>query len=165
MAHVRRNGIWAAGLAVALLAAAPAGARTEHLVTITANGTGTALVHPSNRKSNTSIVAAVKKAQKIANERAFEDAREYAHDFAKEAGRKIIRLVSISDVQANIGYYGGGYGGGSDSGPFGPNKYCGVVRVRVGKFVRGQRPTFKKERRCFVPRRAYKTLTLTYLAK
>ena len=160
---VRRNGIWAAGLTVALLAATPAVARTEHLVSITANGTGTARVHPSNRKSNSSIVAAVKKAQKIANERAIEEGREYAHDYAKEAGRKIVRLVSISDVQVNNGYFG--YGGGSSTGPFGPNKYCGIVRVRVGKFVRGQRPTFKKERRCFVPRSVYKTLTMTYLAK
>jgi antitoxin (DNA-binding transcriptional repressor) of toxin-antitoxin stability system len=148
------------GLATAVLAAAPAVAQTGHPITITATGTGVARVQPKNRKSNASIAAAVKKADKIANQRAFQEGRETAHAYARAAGRRLVRLVSVSDVQTSPFY-----GGGQYFGPFGPNRYCGKVRVRVGKFVRGQKPTFKKVRRCFVPRFETRTLTLTYQAR
>lgn len=158
---MRRNGVWAAGLTIALLVAAPAAAHTGRSIRITATGTGVARVDPTNRKSNASIVAAVKAARKIANQRAFQEGRENAHAYARAAGRKLVRLISVSDVQSSPFYGLGPYGGG----PFGPNRYCGMVRVRVRPPVTGQRPTFKRVRRCLVPRFASLNLVLTYLAR
>src|SRR5207248_1695307 len=98
-------------------------------------------------------------ADKIAVKRAFRDGHQYALQFARAAGLKLGGLISVTDDGSGSDGYYGGYGS-----PFGPNKYCGKVRVPVGKPVDGQKPTFKKVRRCFVPSFITHALTLTYAA-
>ncbi|MBV8911574.1 MAG: hypothetical protein JOZ05_00890, partial [Acetobacteraceae bacterium] len=58
----------------------------------------------------------------------------------------------------------GFYGPGQLAGPFGPGRYCGTVRQVVGRPVKGKKPTFKRVHRCFVPRFAFVTLSVTYAA-
>jgi len=149
--------VFLAGAAVTVaLAATPAAARESRSTRIVATGIATVRVHPKNRHSNSSIRDAVKAADKIALKRAFRDGHKLALRYAKAEGLKLGRLISVSDTQEPSGY-----GSGSE---FGPNKYCGKVRVPVGKQVYGQKPTLKTVRRCFVPPYIVTGIQLTYSA-
>jgi hypothetical protein len=90
------------------------------------------------------------------------EAHGYERDYARAVGMTLGSAISVSDAEAN-GYFGPG-GPGALIGPFGANQHCGTVRQPLGKLVRGKQPTLKKVHRCFVPRFAYTTLTVTYLA-
>lgn len=111
---------------------------TSTVQTITATGTGQARVLPKNRHSNASIAAAV-------------DA---------------VRKASIGGALMEAHKTNGPYGPGPYAaiGPFGPGQYCGTVRQVVGRPVKGQKPKLKKVHRCFVPRFASISLTVTYSA-
>jgi uncharacterized protein YggE len=128
--------------------------------TITATGTGQALVKPKNRNSNASIAAAYDRARRGAIRQALKEAHEYAVDYAKAVRLTLGGVISVSDAQTN-GFYG--YGPGA-IGPFGPGQFCGTVRQPVGKPVPGQKPTLKTVHRCIVPRFAFTSLTVTYSA-
>ena len=149
-----------AAIVVALMAATPAAAQATHR-SVTATGIGQARVHPKNRHRNSSIVAAVNRARKVAIKRAIRNAHNNAVLYAKGVGLTLGSATSISDQQSS-GFYGPG--GPGDLGPFGPNRYCGKIRVIVGKCVPGTKPTFKTVHRCLVPRFAYTTLVVTYAA-
>jgi hypothetical protein len=150
--------------AVALVVAAvPAAAQSSPTTTktVTATGTGQARVHPKDRKSNSSIAAAVDAARKSAIAGALTDAHDYALDFASGAGLTLGDVISVSDAQANAF---GPYGPGSFFGPFGPNRYCGAIQQVVRRPAPGVKPVFKRVHRCVVPRFAFETLTVTYSA-
>lgn len=154
--------VLATAITAALLAAAPAVAQVSQTQqTVTATGTGQARVHARNRHSNASIAAAVDAARKAAIKGAIRDAREYAVDYADALGLTLGSVTSVSDAVAN-GVYGPG--GPATFGQFGPNKYCGTIEQVIGRPVKGQKPKFKKVRRCFVPSFAYTTLSVTYSA-
>src|SRR5579875_3147918 len=160
---MRVSGWAAAGAVVLMLAGAPAALGQPaqgSSETVTATGTGTAPVRPANRHSNASILAAVEAAHGAAIGGAFSQAHEYASQYAAAAGLALGAIVSVSDQNAG----GGFYGPGPNVGPFGPNQYCGTIRVLVGKPVKGRKPRFRKEHRCFVPSFEYVTLAVTYAA-
>jgi len=79
--------LFASVLVTAALSAAPAAAQQSEGKTVTATGTGQARVHPTNRHSDASIVAAVDAARQAAIGDAFREAREYALDYAQTAAR------------------------------------------------------------------------------
>ena len=145
----------------AVLAAVPAIAQSAQpqQQTVTATGTGQVRVLPKNRHSSTSIAAAVDTARKAAIGGALRDAHEYALDYAHATGLTLGSVISVSDAQQG-GFYGPG-GPGLFGGPFGPNQYCGTVQVVTAKPGKGKKPRVKKVHRCFVPRFAYTTLTVT----
>lgn len=136
-----------------VLAATPAVARQSHSTRLTVAGVGIVRVHPTLPLSNSSIARAIQVADKKAIGRAFRNARNHGRQDAKAAGLKLKRLISISDRGIN-----------QPSGPFGPDRYCREVRVPVGKPVQGQKPTFKRERRCYWPHFVAREITLTYSA-
>jgi uncharacterized protein YggE len=161
---MQRRLVLGAAVIVALLFATPAVAQpgqSQSGDTITATGTGQTRVLPKNRHSSASIAAAVDAARKASIAGALEEAHEYALDYAKAVGFTVGGVISVSDVQTN-GFYGPGPAAGI--GPFGPGQYCGTVRQLVGRPVNGRKPTFRKVHRCFVPRFAYTTLSVTYAA-
>jgi uncharacterized protein YggE len=147
--------------ALALLAAGPAVAASAN--SITATGTGQARVLPANRHSNASIRTAYAAARKASIGGAVVDAREHALDYARATGLTLGSVLSVSDAQTN-GFYGPGPG--SFYGPFGPDQFCGTLRQPIIKRS-GHRVKvvgFRKVHRCFIPRFAFTTLTLTYSA-
>jgi uncharacterized protein YggE len=156
--------------AVAALAlVAPALAATTGQ-TITATGTSQVKVKPKNRHSNASIAAAEAAAHKAGVPLAIADAKTEAKEYAAAAGLTLGPLVSISDVVSNNGPF---YVGAAQQGPFGPGKYCGVLRVPVfkkspakvpGKGVTLKVVRTKKEHRCEVPSPVTTTLAVTYSA-
>ncbi len=89
------------------------------------------------------------------------EAHEYAIDYAQAVGVTLGNVISVSDAQTNGPYGPGPY---AAIGPFGPGQYCGTVRQVVGRPVKGQKPKLKKVHRCFVPRFASISLTVTYSA-
>jgi uncharacterized protein YggE len=150
----------------ALLAPVPALAQPASGQTVTATGTGQAAVHPTNRHSNASIVAAVAAARPASVTNAFAVAKQNAGQYASAAGLTLGSVQSVSDV-AGGGYFGPGPYGGPGGGPFGPNQYCGTVREVVGrvKIVHGRkRFHLRKVHRCFVPSFVYATLVVTWTA-
>jgi uncharacterized protein YggE len=128
--------------------------------TITATGTAQTRVVPKNRHSNASIAAAVERAHKASIAGALKQAHEYAVLYAKAVGMTLGTVVSVSDAQNS--FYGPGPFAGI--GPFGPGQFCGTIQQLMGRPVKGQKPKFKKVHRCFVPRFAFATLTVTYSA-
>jgi hypothetical protein len=151
-----------AAIVAALMVAGPAVAQpalTASGDTVTATGTGQARVVPKDRNSNASISAAYDRARKAAVGSALKEAHEYAVQYAKAVRLKLGGVMSVSDAQASGFYYGPGI-----SGPFGPGQFCGTVRERVGTPAKGQKPTIKSVHRCFVPRFAFISLTVTYSA-
>jgi Protein of unknown function (DUF541) len=139
--------------------AQPAGSSSGD--TVTATGTAQGRVVPKDRHSNASIAKAVDRARKAAIAGALKEAHEYALDYASAAGLKLGGVVSVSDAQTN-GFYGPGPG--LVIGPFGPGQYCGTTRQPIGRPVKGKPVKFKTVHRCFVPRFAFTTLTVTYSA-
>jgi uncharacterized protein YggE len=145
-----------------LLGATPAIAQSTQSSsgdTITATGTAQMRVVPKNRHSNASIAAAVDRAHKASIAGALKEAHQYATMYAKAVGLSLGSVISVSDVQN--GFYGPGPFG---LGPFGPGQYCGKITQPVGRPVKGQRPKLKTVHRCFVPRFAFATLSVTYSA-
>lgn len=157
-------GIAAAGL----LLVGPAAA-ADQSKSITATGVGTVKVVPTDRKSESSIEKAVDVARKAGIKLALKQAHEYAELYAKASGLTLGSVISVSDAtsQGISGY--GFYGGppyGPFYGPFGPNKYCGILRQPVFKRVNGKRKIVgtKRVRRCLVPRIEATSLAVTYSA-
>jgi uncharacterized protein YggE len=161
----------AATVIAALAAPTAAEANT---VTITATGTGQVRVVPTNRHSNVSIAAAEAAAQNASVPLALTAARKNAGVYAAAAGLTLGPLVSISDQAASGPFYGPPR---AVPGPFGPGKFCGTVRVPIGrprpvvKVIGGRkvalppvRVRFKKVHRCVVPSPATTTLVATYSA-
>jgi uncharacterized protein YggE len=146
--------ILASAAVAAVLAATPAVARESHSAKVKVTGAGIVRVHPKNRHSNSSIVQAVQAAEKMAGKRAFRAAFTRARRDAKAAGLVLDGVISISDR-----------GSAGPAGPFGPNRYCGKIRVLAQKPVPGQRPKFKKVRRCFVPRFVFREITVKFSAR
>lgn len=143
-----------------VLVAAPAAAAQPD--TVTATGTAQHLVHPKNRKSNASIAAAYDAARQAAIAGALKEAHKYALAYAKGVGLTLGPVQSVSDVQN--GFF---YGPGEFAGPFGPDQFCGTLREPIfKKEKKGRRKVVgtKKVHRCFVPRSAFVTLTVTYAA-
>jgi uncharacterized protein YggE len=160
---MNRRMVLGTAMLAALMITTPAVAQpttTSSGDTVTATGTGQHVVVPKNRNSNASIAAAYDRARKAAIRQALKEAREYAVDYAKAVGLQLGSVISVSDAQAN-GFYG--YGPGV-VGPFGPGQFCGTVRQPVGKPVPGQKRTIKTVHRCFVPRFALISLTVSYSA-
>jgi uncharacterized protein YggE len=151
---MQRRVILASAAVAAALAATPAVARESHSAKLTVTGVGVVRVDPKNRHSNSSIVRAVKAAEKSAGRRAFRNALTRARRDAKAAGLVLDGVISISDR---------GFTGASS--PFGPNRFCGKIRVLAEKPVPGHRPEFKKVRRCFVPRFVAREITVKYSAQ
>jgi uncharacterized protein YggE len=142
------------------LAAAPAAAAQPD--TVTATGTGQSKVQPRNRNDNASIAAAYDVARHAAIAGAISEAHEYAVDYAHALGMTLGAVTSVSDAQNN-----GFYGPSQFFGPFGPNQFCGTLRQPIFKREKGGRRKVvgtKQVHRCFVPRFAYTTLTVTYSA-
>jgi uncharacterized protein YggE len=144
----------------ALVAAAPAGA-ADQSQSVTATGTAQIKVEPKNRKSESSIEAAVEAARKAGIPAAIKDAHGYALQYAHAAGLTLGAIESVSDAtQGAFGYGPGFYGS------FGPNQFCGTVRQPIFKVVAGKRKVVgtKKVHRCFVPPSVATVLTVTYSA-
>jgi hypothetical protein len=155
------------GVVAALTWAAPAVAAAGG--SVTATGTKLVKVRPSNRKSNSSIQAAVAAAEKAGINGALAAAHGNAVRYAKAVGLTLGTIISVSDVQNNNnggGYYGP-YGGGGFYGPFGPDQYCGIEHRPVFKIVNHKRKLVrtKKVHACIVPPYEATTLTVTYNAQ
>jgi uncharacterized protein YggE len=156
-----RRGVLGAVVIAILVGTTPAIAQpatSSTAQTITATGTGQTRVVPKNRKSNASIAAAVERAHKAAIAGALRQAHEYAVLYAKAVGMTLGAVISVSDAQNNF------YGPGTIIGPFGPGRFCGTITRVLGRPVKGQKPKLKRVHRCFVPRFAPATLTVTYAA-
>jgi len=150
------------GIVAGLTSAAPAVAASS--TTVTATGTKLVRVTPSNRKSNSSIAAAVAIALKGGIDGALAAARENAVSYANATGLTLGAVVSVSDVQNNgnsFGPFGGGF-----FGPFGPDQYCGIERRPVFRVVHRRRKLVRvrKFHACIVPPFEVTTLTVTYSA-
>ena len=144
---------------VALAAAAPATA--DQSQSVTATGSAQIKVKPKNRKSESSIEAAVEAARNAGIPAALRDARGYARRYAHAAGLTLGAIEAVSDATtSSFGYGPGLYG------PFGPNQFCGTVRRTIVKVVDGKRKVVstKKVHRCFVPPEVTTVLTVTYAA-
>jgi uncharacterized protein YggE len=142
-----------------LAAAAPAAA--DQSKSVTATGTAQIKVEPKNRKSESSIEAAVEAARQAGIPAALKDAHQYALKYAGAAGLTLGPIVSVSDAtQGAFGYGPGFYGS------FGPNQFCGTLRQPIFKVVAGKRKMVgtKKVHRCFIPPSVATVLTVTYSA-
>jgi len=148
--------------------AAPAVAASSMPGSVSATGTKLVKVAPTNRKSNSSIVAAVTAAQKAGINGALASAHDNAVRYAKASGLTLGTISSVSDVQNNNGggVYGP-YGGGGFNGPFGPNQYCGIEHRPVFKTVHHKQKLVRvrKVHACIVPPYEATTLTVTYNAQ
>lgn len=157
----RRMGmVLLAGCSSVLLAGAPAHAAQTG--TVTATGTSQHAVHPRDRHSNASIVAAYDAARRAAIGGALTQAHAFAVQYAKAVGLTLGSVLSVSDAQSAPFY-----GPGPFVGPFGPNQFCGTLRQPIfkkGKNGRRKVVGTKKVHRCLVPSDAYVTLTVTYNA-
>lgn len=153
------------GVVTALTWAAPAVAAPGG--SVTATGTKLVKVRPTDRKSNSSIRAAVAAAEKAGINGALASAHGNAVRYAKAVGLTLGTIISVSDVQNNnVGGFSGPYGGGG-FGRFGPNRYCGTERRPVFKIVNHLHKLvrFKKVHACIVPPYQATTLTVTYNAQ
>ena len=156
------------GVASALLGAAPAVAAPG--ASVTATGTKLVKVRPIDRRSNSSIQAAVAAAEEAGIDGALVSAHDNAVRYAKAAGLTLGTIISVSDVLNNSGgafFSYGPYGGGGFSGPFGPNQYCGIEHRPVFRIVNHKHKLvrFKKVHACNVPPYQATTLTVTYDAQ
>jgi uncharacterized protein YggE len=142
-----------------LLVVVPA-ARAQTPATLSASGLAEAQVKPENRKSESSIRAAVAAARAQALPKAVTQAKANALELAKAAGVTLGALVSITDAAGQPNYYVP-YSYGS----FGPNRYCGDVPnyKTVTRDGRKRRVRVKGTHRvCRVPSRVYASATVTF---
>lgn len=143
----------------ALVVAAPATA--DQSQSVTATGTAQVKVVPKDRRSNSSIEAAVEAARTAGIPAALKDAHGYAVKYAHAAGLTLGAIEAVSDAANGAFGYGPGF-----YGPFGPNQFCGTVRRPIVKTVGGKKKVVgtKKLHRCFVPPSVATVLTVTYSA-
>ncbi|MFL5827947.1 MAG: SIMPL domain-containing protein [Thermoleophilaceae bacterium] len=117
---------------------------------VTGLGQGSVAVTPRDPRDNRSIRDAVEAARRAAIPKAIAEAKESAAAQAQAAGLALGAVVSIGENRA-VSY-------GIEFAPFGPGRYCGVVRQPIFERVSGSRRRkivgFKKSRRCVVPRSA-----------
>lgn len=143
--------------AAAVLLAFPTGALAQ-TPTLTASGTASAVPEPENRRSETSIRAAVEAAEAAALPRAVADARTHATALAAAAGLTLGALITISDAPANpYSFYG-------PLGTFPNGRYCGQVR-RTRTVVRDgvrRRVAAGTRRMCRIPPQVVSSVQLTY---
>lgn len=158
------------GVLLATLAcAAPASAQTPASPslqpnTITVTGSATVKPKPENRKSSTSIAAAVEAAEQAAVPLALTDGRTRATELARLAGMTLGSLLAIADAPASPYGYFGPFG---QEGTFGPGRYCGTVRTPVFRTTKsGRRKVvrFRKRHTCRVPTRVSASFTMTFAA-
>ena len=144
----------------AVLLAFPAGALAQTPPpTLTASGSALAVPEPDNRRSETSIRAAVEAAEAEALPRAVADARAHATALAAAAGLTLGALISISDAPPSP--YFSIYG---QLGTFPNGRYCGQVR-RTRTVVRNgvrRRVSAGTRRVCRVPPQVVSSVQLTY---
>lgn len=145
-----------------LLAVTPAVAAAQ---SVTATGTDSVRVKPTDRHSNASIVAAVRAAQNDGIAGAVTAAHARALKYSAAVGLTLGPVESISDV-TNDQIFIGPLGSLSNQGPFGPNRYCGIERHPVIKVV-DKRPKVVRVRKvhaCVVPALETTSLAVTYSA-
>jgi hypothetical protein len=132
--------------------------------TLVAVGAGLAKVTPKDRNANASIVAAIEAAEQQALPRAVADGRSEAQALATAAGVTLGTLVSVSNNPTVAGpFYGPYYG--STYGSFGPNQFCGTIRVPVfkqGADGKRHRTGTRSRRVCRFPSTLQRTVQLTY---
>jgi uncharacterized protein YggE len=145
----------------AVVLAFPAGALAQATPpTLTASGTASAVPEPDNRRSETSIRAAVEAAEADALPRAVADARTHATALAAAAGLTLGALISISDAAPTSPYFSF-YG---PLGTFANGRYCGQVR-RTRTVVRDgvrRRVSAGTRRVCRIPPQVLSSVQLTY---
>jgi uncharacterized protein YggE len=152
----------AAGLAIAVCAAAPAAANAASDQTITALGSAQAKVHAADRRNNASIVKAVDRAYKRSVPAAIADARDDAARIAAASGLTLGAIESVDENVSSSGYYGPS----PFFGAFGPNQYCATISRRFHTRDRAGRlhTHTRKQKVCHVPEFAFSTLAVTFAA-
>jgi uncharacterized protein YggE len=159
---MRRLPLAAAGLALVL--ACPAIAAADSPRTITAIGTGEVDVKPTNRRSNSSIVKAIRDAQASLLPAAMAATRARAELLAAASGMQLGELLSVSDVPSVP--YGPPINAVIRS-PFGEGRWCGNRRrvvFRRDASGRRRRTGSRVVRSCFFPRELYAQLEMTFAA-
>ncbi|WP_156027738.1 SIMPL domain-containing protein [Candidatus Solirubrobacter pratensis] len=159
---------WQMGLAAAVAAGvlAPAAHAQAPAKSVTTIGAATVKVKPQNRKSSTSIAAAVEAADASARPKAVAEARERAAQLAQTGGLVLGAITSISDAPT-LPYYGPFGIPYPLQGTFGPGKYCGTVRTvhrKRGSDGRTRVVRGKPHRVCRVPASITVSLTVTFAA-
>lgn len=150
-------------VASSILALLPASAAAQQPAGRTVAATGVASVKvkaPSDRTHEAPIRAAVEAAEEKALPRALADARAKAADLAKLSGLTLGGIESISDAAASP--YGPFF-----YGSFGPDRFCGTIRVGVfkrGKDGKRHRVGSRTRHTCRVPATVTSTLTVTFAA-
>jgi hypothetical protein len=154
-----------AAAAIALLSVSPAQAEQPAPPrTVAALGAASVKVKaPSDRKHEAPIRAAVEAAEAKALPRAIAEARTKAADLARLAGLRLGAIVSVSDAPTSP--YGPSFG---FYGSFGPDRFCG--RVRVSVFKRDANGTRRRvgtrsRHTCRVPPTVTSTVTVTFAAQ
>jgi uncharacterized protein YggE len=127
----------------------PAPADTSR-ASVTGLGQSSITVTPRHPRNNRSIRNAVEAARRAAIPKAIAEAKESAAAEARAAGLTLGGVISIAE-NPGVPY-------GVDFAPFGPGRYCGVVRQPVFETTPGSPRRkivgFERSRRCFVPRQA-----------
>ena len=161
--HVRAR---IAVLAVTLAATLAPSALAQSQRTVTAVGSTQVSVTPADPKENASIVAAVDAAEQAAIAPALADARARAERLAAAAGLTLGDIVSVGDV---VSQPYGPFGGTNSFGPFGVDRYCGVITRAVTRRVPGTNRRRVVGRRrvrvCHYPRRLTNVLEVTFAAQ
>ena len=130
--------------------------------TLVAVGSASAEPTPANRRSDASILQAVREAQAEVVPRAVADGRARAQRLAAAAGVTLGALQTISEVpQGPFGPFGS-FG---ETGTFGPGRFCGTVsRFRTRRLSNGRvrRVRIGTRRICRVPDQVIGTVSLTF---
>jgi hypothetical protein len=148
-------------LLVLAAGAAPASAQSPAQPTVTAIGTGTAVVRPADRHDNTSIRRAVAKAVKRALPRAVGAARRDATTLASGYGLALGDVISVAETPPSP--FSGPYS--ETDGPFGSGRFCGRISRRVTRRINGERRRVVRTRKvCSFPSRVSSSVTVTYSA-
>jgi hypothetical protein len=151
-----------AALAAGLLV--PAAQAQAPAKSVSAIGTASVKVTPTDRKSNASIKAAVEAADASARPKALAAARERATELAQTAGLTLGGILSVGDAPASPF---GPYFAYGQQGTFGLGKYCGVVRsfhIKRDSNGRIHRVAGRRHRICRVPPQVVTSLTVTFAA-
>ena len=157
-----RRGVVCLALGVVLALPHAAVAQQPQQRTITAIGTSSAPVTPTDRNNNESIKSAIAAARIAGVGPALTSARARGELIAQAAGVTLGAIQSIDETVANANpYFGGGPG---ELGTFGPGEFCGTVpryvTRRSGNRVRRVR---KGTRRiCRFPNAIETRLAVTY---
>jgi hypothetical protein len=116
-------------------------------------------VEPAHRDSNSSIRQAVARAEAAAMPAALAAARRQGERFARAAGLSLGPIRAVSEEGADP--YAAGI-----IGPFGPGRFCGVIRRPVFERTPGSHRRrivrFERRRHCYVPPFATSRLRVTF---